>query len=260
MTVEPGRALIGVDELAGAVRGATPPVLLDVRWQVGLPPQRADYLAAHIPGARWCDLDADLADPPGAAGRHPLPDPARLQAAVRRWGIRQDSWIVTYDGAAGVAAARAWWVLRWAGLSRVTVLDGGLAAWQAAGHPIESAEPSPDPGDAVVQPDSVPVLDAGEAAALAAAGRLVDVRAPERFLGEHEPIDPVAGHIPGAVNLPSTGNVDGSGHFLGPEELRRRFAALHQDGTTPTDGAVPIGLYCGSGVTAAHTALALAHA
>jgi thiosulfate/3-mercaptopyruvate sulfurtransferase len=246
-------------------------VLLDVRWQVGKPPLYQDYLAAHIPGARWCDLDADLADPPGPAGRHPLPDPARLQQAVRRWGIGTRSQVVAYDADIGMAAARAWWVLRWAGLPRVQVLDGGLAAWLAAGQPVQAAVPEVTPGDAVVRPGSLPVLTAADALALASRGRLIDVRAAERFRGEQEPIDPVAGHIPGALNLPTTGNVDDAGRFLPAEALRRRFLGLvtGTDGTDTTDAADivdaadttdaehPVGVYCGSGVTAAHAALAL---
>jgi thiosulfate/3-mercaptopyruvate sulfurtransferase len=252
MTVESGRALIGVDELAEALRAGEDLVLLDVRWQVGRPSLYEDYLAAHIPQARWCDLDTDLADPPGARGRHPLPDPARLQQAVRRWGIGADSQVVAYDGDAGVAAARAWWVLRWAGLPRVRVLDGGLAGWLAAGQPVQSTVPEVAPGDAVIRPGSLPELTAEDARRLAARGRLVDVRAPERFRGEQEPIDPVAGHIPGAVNLPTTGNVDAAGRFLPPEALQDRFGELPD-----ADQDDPVGVYCGSGVTAAHTALAL---
>jgi thiosulfate/3-mercaptopyruvate sulfurtransferase len=252
MTVESGRALIGVDELAEALRAGEDLVLLDVRWQVGKPPLYEDYLAGHIPQARWCDLDTDLADPPGARGRHPLPDPARLQGAVRRWGIGVDSQVVAYDGDTGVAAARAWWVLRWAGLPRVRVLDGGLAGWLAAGQPLQATVPEVPPGDAVIRPGSLPELTAEDARRLAAGGRLMDVRAPERFRGEQEPIDPVAGHIPGAVNLPTTGNVDAAGRFLPAEALRNRFGEL-----PAADQDDPVGVYCGSGVTAAHTALAL---
>ena len=256
MTAESSRALITAPELAEALRDDPDLVVLDVRWVIGKPPLYADYLDAHIPGARWCDLDTDLADPPGGGGRHPLPDPARLQQAGRRWGIRDGSRVVAYDGDVGMAAARAWWVLRWAGLRQVQVLDGGLTAWLAAGQPVQSGEPEVAPGDWVIRPGSLPALTAEQALALADRGRLVDVRAAERFRGEHEPIDPVAGHIPGAVNLPATANVDGAGRFLPPEELCRRFDGL-VGGSEPDD---PIGVYCGSGVSAVHTVLALQEA
>lgn len=256
MTVESGRALVTADELAEASREDADLVLLDVRWRIGRPPLYQDYLAGHLPGARWCDLDVDLADPPGPGGRHPLPDPARLQQAVRRWGIGRDSRVVTYDADIGVAAARAWWVLRWAGLPRVQVLDGGLAAWVAAGQPVQTTVPEVMPGDAVISPGSLSALTADTALELAGRGMLVDVRAAERFWGEHEPIDPVAGHIPGALNVPTTGNVDAAGRFLAPDALRRRFGEL-ADRASPDN---PVGVYCGSGVTAAHAALALQEA
>lgn len=252
MTADCSRALIGVTELAEALRAGADLVVLDVRWQVGRPPLYSDYLAAHIPGARWCDLDTDLADPPGRDGRHPLPEPGRLQQAVRRWGIGQASRVVAYDGEIGVAAARAWWVLRWAGLSCVQVLDGGLAAWLAAGQPAQSTVPDVTPGDAVIRPGSLPALTAEQALVAAGHGRLVDVRAAERFRGEQEPIDPVAGHVPGAINLPTTGNVDESGRFLPPDALRRRFGPVAGNGADE-----PAAVYCGSGVTAAHTVLAM---
>jgi len=250
MGAESDRALISVTELADALRAGDDLVLLDVRWRFGEPPLHADYLAGHLPGARWCDLDRDLADPPGPRGRHPLPDPHRLQEAVCRWGIGPESRVVAYDGDLGVAAARAWWVLRWAGLSRVQVLDGGLAGWLAAGEALQQAVPEVAAGTAVVRPGNMAALSAAEAGRLASAGRLVDVRAPERYRGEHEPVDPVAGHIPGAVNLPVAGNVDGAGRLLTADALRKRFAAV-------ADGDGPIGVYCGSGVTAAHTVLAM---
>jgi thiosulfate/3-mercaptopyruvate sulfurtransferase len=252
MSGESGRALVSVSELARLLAGDRPPVLLDVRWQLGGPDQRAAYLAAHIPRAQWCDLDRDLADPPGAGGRHPLPEPGRLQAAMRGWGIGTDSAVVVYDGASSIAAARAWWVLRWAGVRQVQVLDGGFAAWSAADQPTQTEVETPPPGDILVRPGSLPTLDAESAAGWAAAGRLVDVRAPERFRGEQEPIDPVAGHIPGAVNLPTTDNVTSSGQFQPAELLHDRFADLAGD--------QPVGVYCGSGVTAAHTVLAMRQA
>jgi len=229
------------------------PALLDVRWVVGKPALRAEYLAGHIPGAQWCDLDLDLAAPAGAGGRHPLPQPERLQAAVTRWGIGPEQSVVVYDGGSGLAAARAWWVLRWAGLPDVRVLDGGLDAWLASDGELESGERLPAPGTATVRAGQLPTLEPDQVLELAGAGRLVDVRAPERFAGAQEPLDPVAGHIPGAVNRPLTGNFAPSGGLLDPAELRARFADL-------PISAGPLGVYCGSGVTACHTVLALQRA
>ncbi|MDQ1738986.1 MAG: thiosulfate/3-mercaptopyruvate sulfurtransferase [Pseudonocardiales bacterium] len=254
MTDHSLRALISVDELAAAIEQGASLVLLDVRWQVAGPSQYPLYRAGHLLGAHWCDLDADLADPAGARGRHPLPDPDRLEARLRSWGVQPQSEVVVYDQASSVAAARAWWVLRWAGVEQVRVLDGGFEAWTGAGHPIDAEQPRPGAGTVSVRPGSMPVLDAGTAALWAGAGRLFDVRAPERFRGETEPIDPIAGHIPGAINLPTTANVQASGHFLPEPQLRRRFG---EAGAAAAGPDAPVGVYCGSGVTAAHTVLAM---
>lgn len=229
-------------------------VVLDVRFQLGGPPGRPEYEAGHIPGAHYVDLEAELASPAGRGGRHPLPPLDVFTAAMRRAGVSADLEVVTYDGGLGWAAARAWWLLRWAGHSRVRVLDGGLAAWKAAGLPLETKEPAPAQGTFTPVPGSVPVLTADDAAALARRGVLLDARAAERYRGDVEPIDPVAGHIPGAVCAPTTDNTAEDGSLLPPEVLANRFAAL---------GAVPgaeVGVYCGSGVSAAHQALALAAA
>ncbi|WP_435198960.1 sulfurtransferase [Janibacter sp. GS2] len=209
------------------------------------------YAAAHLPGAPFVDLDAVLAGEPGADGRHPLPDPAVLQEGLRAAGVDDDSAVVVYDQASSLAAARAWWVLRWAGLADVRVLDGGLAAWRGAGGAVSAGAVSPTPGSVTVRSCSAPVLTADGAAALTDAGVLVDARAPERFRGEVEPIDPVAGHVPGAVNVPMGHLLTDDGRLRSPDELRERFAAA---GVTSD---VAVGAYCGSGVTAAHTALAL---
>jgi len=231
--------------------GRDEPVVLDVRWRLVGPRGSADYRESHLPGAVYVDLDADLCGPPGAGGRHPLPDPAALQAVLRRAGVSADRPVVVYDLGDGTAAARAWWTLRWAGLTDVAVLDGGWAAWTAAGLPVTAEVPVPKPSDLVVQPGGMPVLDAAAAAAVASDGVLLDVRAPERYRGETEPIDPVAGHIPGAVNLPTGVHLGPGGLLRTAGELRARFeAAGVRDG-------VPVGAYCGSGVTAAHTVLAL---
>jgi thiosulfate/3-mercaptopyruvate sulfurtransferase len=243
--------LIGVDELRRLLEEAAPPSLLDVRWRLGGPPGLEEYQRGHLPGACFVDLDKDLAGPPGP-GRHPLPDAMAFQAAMRRCGVDAGRPVVVYDAADSTSAARAWWMLTYFGHAATRVLDGGLRAWTRAGLPLSTAIDAPPPGDFVATAGWLPVLDAVSAAALAARGVLLDARAEERYRGEMEPIDPVAGHIPGAVSAPTSGNVDSDGHFLEPGELRRRFAEL---------GALPgsaVGAYCGSGVTAAHEVLALA--
>jgi thiosulfate/3-mercaptopyruvate sulfurtransferase len=224
--------------------------VLDVRWEL-TGPRHDDYLAGHIPGAIFVDLDTDLAGPPGAGGRHPLPDADSFTAAMRRAGVSQGCPVVVYDAAGGLAAARAWWLLRYFGHPEVRVLDGGLAAWTAAGYPVQRGPVEPGLGDFKAHPGGMPMLDAAAAAGLARSGVLLDARAGERYRGEQEPLDPVAGHIPGAVNLPTAQNLGESGHFLDPGCLRERF---RQAGAGPD---VEVGVYCGSGVTAAHEVLAL---
>jgi thiosulfate/3-mercaptopyruvate sulfurtransferase len=241
-------ALITVDELAAAL---PQPTLLDVRWTLAGPPGGEQYQRGHIPGAVFVDLDTELAGPAGTGGRHPLPEARGFEAAMRRAGVRGDRPVVVYDAADSIAAARAWWLLRYFGHPDVRVLDGGLAAWVAAGRPVSGEAPAVEPGDFEARSGGMPVVDAVGAAALAQRGVLLDARAPERFRGEREPIDLVAGHIPGAVNAPSASNVDSEGAFLGPRELRERFESLGV-----SDG-VGVGAYCGSGVTAAHEVLAL---
>jgi thiosulfate/3-mercaptopyruvate sulfurtransferase len=272
--------LVDVAALAAVLAQPEPPTLLDVRWRLQGPPGRVDYAAGHLPGAVFVDLDADLCGPPGvggpsgAGGRHPLPDPAALQGVLRRAGVRAGHPVVVYDGGDGMAAARAWWTLRWAGHRAVRVLDGGYPAWLAEGRPVTAEPTEPTPGDITVRPGALPVLDAADAARLAAGdavghraagdaagdqagspdgggGVLIDVRARARYRGETEPIDPVAGHIPGAINVPSTEHVGAGGRLRAPAELAAAFTAAGVRDTAP------VGAYCGSGVTAAHTVLAL---
>ena len=243
--------LVDVTALAFELGLDRPPTVLDVRWRLGGPPGRDDYLAGHLPGAVFADLDRDLAGPPGAGGRHPLPAPSEAERALRRLGVRDDRPVVAYDEADGSVAARAWWVLRWLGHPDVRVLDGGLRAWRAAGLALETGDVEPEPGDLTARPGAMPELDADGAARVARAGRLLDARAAERYRGEVEPVDPVAGRVPGAVSAPSTGNVTDDGHFLPADVLRERYAAV---GVEP---GVAVGAYCGSGVTAAQTVLAL---
>jgi len=243
--------LLSCADLAARLDGSAPPVLLDVRFRLGGPPGRQDYLAGHLPGAVFADVDTDLAAPPGAGGRHPLPEPADLQRVLRVAGVRAGRGVVVYDADNGSTAARAWWLLRWAGQADIAVLDGGYAAWVAQGRPVSTEVPNPSPGDVTVTPGGMPVADADRAAALAEAGALLDARAPERYRGETEPVDPRAGHIPGARNAPFAGHVGADGRWLAPAALAARFAGL---GVTAGE---PVGAYCGSGVTAASVVLAL---
>jgi thiosulfate/3-mercaptopyruvate sulfurtransferase len=252
--VTPASPLMSAERLAELPEAEL--VILDVRWRLGGPPGRADYDAAHIPGAVFVDLDTELADPPGPGGRHPLPDPARLQAVLRRAGVRADTSVVAYDDGNGAVAARAWWLLRWAGMpaSRVAVLDGGWAAWVADGRPTTAEPAQPAAGDVVVRPGAMPVLHADDVAALARSGVLLDARAAPRYRGETEPVDPKAGHIPGARNLPATEITGPDGRVRAPAELAERFAARG------AAGATPVAAYCGSGVNAAALVLAAEHA
>jgi thiosulfate/3-mercaptopyruvate sulfurtransferase len=202
-----------------------------------------------VPGAAYVDLDEDLADPPGAGGRHPLPDEARFESAMRRAGVRGDRPVVVYDDWQGRGAARAWWLLRFHGHRDVRVLDGGWSAWASEGHPVESGQVEVAPGDFTVSlAKAMPVVEAGDVLAVDV---LVDARAAERYAGETEPVDPVAGHIPGAVSVPTTENLDESGRFRSPAQLREAYARVGAD----TAGSVAA--YCGSGVTAAHDVLAM---
>lgn len=252
--------LISATELAAALEAPAPPVVLDVRWRLTTAggaqyDGHADYLAGHVPGAVFVDLDTELAAHPVAPdeGRHPLPAASDLEAAVRRWGVSEDVPVVVYDGEGNLAAARAWWLLRWAGHRDVRLLDGALPAWVAEGRPLETDEVVPAPGSFTVRPGSMPTIDADGAARWPQGdGVLIDARAPERFRGETEPIDPRAGHIPGAVNAPTGGNLDEQGRFRSAAELRARFAALGVSDRSR------VAAYCGSGVTAAHEVAALA--
>ncbi|MFG2339619.1 sulfurtransferase [Streptomyces yangpuensis] len=244
-------AILSVAELRNELAGSRPPVLLDVRWQLGGPDQRPAYEAGHLPGAAYVDLDRELAGPAGSGGRHPLPDAEVFGAAMRRAGVPADAPVVVYDGGQGWAAARAWWLLRWTGHPNVRVLDGGLAAWTAAGGELTAERVIPVEGDFKPTPGALGLLDADAAALRAREGVLLDARAGERYRGEVEPIDPVGGHIPGALSAPTTENVGPDGRFLPADVLRARFEALGA-----SEGA-PVGVYCGSGVSGAHEVLAL---
>lgn len=268
---EESRPLIAPRQLLHLRRSDTPPVLLDVRWALGTGPDRAAFDAAHIPGARFIDLDADLAGPPGAEGRHPLPSADAFAESMRAAGVHTHSTVVVYDAGPATAAARAWWLLRHCGHGDARVLDGGLARWKSEGLPVESTASSPGAGDspapghaATARGDfragAAPIEGAGSVLDLdavlefARTGVLIDSRAPERYRGESEPIDPVAGHIPGAVNRPTTENVREDGTFAEPAELRRGFGELLAESERD---ATAVAAYCGSGITAAHQVLAL---
>lgn len=227
--------------------------VLDVRWRLDRPDGRPEYLAGHIPGAQYVDLDHDLAahgDP--ADGRHPLPLVETLQAAARRWGIDAGDTVVVYDDLKNMSSARAWWLLRFAGVADVRLLDGALRAWIEAGFALETGDATPPaPGSIDLSYGALPTLALDEVGPFADAALLLDARAAERYRGEVEPIDPRAGHVPGAVSAPTTENVGDDGRFRSPDELRSRFRMLGAE-----DG-VSVGVYCGSGVTAAHQAVAL---
>ncbi|ALJ21633.1 sulfurtransferase [Microbacterium sp. No. 7] len=235
-----------LEPLIGTVR------VLDVRYRLDAPDGRAPYLEGHVPTAVYVSLDDELSrhgEP--AEGRHPLPDTESLQAAARRWGLRTGDTVVVYDDWRSIAAARAWWLLTDAGVADVRILDGGLRAWRAAGLPLEPGDVTPEPGDVILSSGALARLDIDEAAAFPERGVLLDVRAPERYRGESEPLDPVAGHIPGARNAPGPENTDAEGRFLDADALRERFASLGIAVDTP------VGVYCGSGLTAAHATVAL---
>jgi thiosulfate/3-mercaptopyruvate sulfurtransferase len=244
---------------AGLAALSPSPVLLDVRWRLGGPPGIEEYRAGHIPGAVFADLDRDLAAPPGKGGRHPLPATGDFQAAMRRLGVSDTRPVVVYDAADSTAAARAWWLLRYFGHRDARVLDGGYRAWIAAGLPSETGSVPGPAGDFTARPGHMPLLDAAAAGALTRTGLLLDARAGERYRGETEPVDPVAGHIPGAVSAPTAENVTPDGAFRSPAELTARFTALGAAPSSAEDATASpaVGVYCGSGVTAAHEVLAL---
>lgn len=250
-------AVISSDELAALLFDPQLRVV-DCRASLQNPAAgREAYAKAHVPGASFADLLDDLSGPivAGQTGRHPLPSIESLVARLQSWGIGAQSQVVVYDDAGGAFAARLWWMLRWLGHDAVAVLDGGFPAWVAEGHPVIDTQAIVPRGDFVARPRDEWLVTARELATPQSTGqKLFDARAPERFRGDVEPIDPVAGHIPGAENLPFAENLR-DGRFRSPAELRARFARALGD--TPPEQAV---VYCGSGVTACHDVLAFAHA
>lgn len=250
------RVLITATELAALIEAGDPLTILDVRWRLDEPDGRTAYVEGHLPGAVYVSLDDELSDHTITnRGRHPLPSGRSLQAAARRWGVREGDVVVVYDDWNRAGSARAWWVLTAAGLGGVRILDGGLSAWRSAGFAVETGPVDRQHGNVTVPHDD---LYAGARPTVTAEGTgavtLLDARAPERFRGDVEPLDPVAGHIPGAKNLPSGTVLADDGTLIGETAL----AGLLSDRGLEGDG--PLGVYCGSGVTAAITIAALAAA
>ena len=257
--------LVAAPDLAAELDSGGPPVLLDVRWRLGEAPGEGAqrYAGGHLPGARFLDFDAVLTQPTGDPrdGRHPLPDLDTLASGLAAVGVRRDTNVVVYDEPGSYAAERAWWVLRWAGV-HVRLLDGGLTAWTRAGMPLQislgggttapaAAPPSAPAAPGTLTAGGLPTVDADGAAAFPGRGLLVDARAAERYRGEVEPMDPVAGHIPGAANVPVAGLFTVDGRLPDAESLRTALGAAGS-------GEAPVAVYCGSGVSATRHVLALA--
>jgi thiosulfate/3-mercaptopyruvate sulfurtransferase len=255
----PGTPLVSAARLHDMLAAADPPVLLDARWALATGADHAGYASGHLPGARFVHMERDLSGAPGLGGRHPLPGLDAFAQAMRRAGVSDGSVVVCYDAGPGLSAARAWWLLRHAGHRQAYVLDGGLAAWTHAGLPLTTeeedagagAEAVVSPGDFTVRPSLAPAIDASDVLLAARDGLLLDARDRDRYLGITEPVDKVAGHIPGAVSAPTAENIGPDGTLRPPAELRNRFTELGVSADRP------VTVYCGSGVTAAHEILAL---
>src|SRR5664280_1302631 len=249
-------SLIQVDELARLLNGpeADRPVVLDVRYRMGTSAGPQEFEEGHVPGASYVGMDTELATirADGLGGRHPMPTVEAFAAAMRPAGVTMSRPVLAYDDWASLPASRVWWMLRHLGFLDVRVLDGGIAAWTVAGQPTDSGPATPGAGDFTPSSTGVgDLLNATDAATYAAGHLLLDARPADRFRGENETIDAVAGHIPGAISSPALANVERHGRFLPVEELARRFHELGaEDGKT-------VGTYCGSGVQATHLALAL---
>lgn len=250
--------LIDVETLAGLCRESEGHqiIIIDCRFSLADPAQgHVQWRDGHIPGACHAHLDDDLSGKvvAGLTGRHPLPDRESLAARFRHWGISHESQVVCYDNDAGAFASRFWWLSRWLGHEACAVLDGGFRAWKNAGEPVTTESSEPTAGDFTIRDSLVQVIGIDEVAR--GDHQLVDAREAARFRGEVEPIDPVAGHIPDAINLPFQANLASDGHWLAAGKLQARFQPLLN-----AAGDKPIAHYCGSGVTAAHNVLAMAHA
>jgi thiosulfate/3-mercaptopyruvate sulfurtransferase len=254
--------LIQVDELRRLLAGpeAGRPVVLDVRYRMGSSTGSQEFGDAHVPGASYVDMDTELATirPDGVGGRHPMPTVETFVAAMRSAGVTAGRPVVAYDDWASLPASRLWWMLRHLGFLDVRVLDGGIAAWTAAGQPTESGPCTPGVGDfSPSGPGIGRLLDAADARRYAARHLLLDARPADRFRGQNETIDAVAGHIPGAVNAPALANVESGGRWLAADAIAARFQELGVADATGTCDARTVGTYCGSGIQATHLALAL---
>jgi thiosulfate/3-mercaptopyruvate sulfurtransferase len=246
-------AFYDVAALPGALAASTPVRLLDVRWRLDRPEGRPAYLSGHLPGAVYVDLERELADPGHPeAGRHPVPSLDDLQSAARRWGLRNGDIVVAYDDNDGVAAARAWWLLRHRGVD-IRVLDGGLQEWARSGELLERGDVAPELGNVTLTQSDAGEASIDDAARAPHLGVLLDVRSPHHYRGGAPAVDPVSGHIPGAINLPTIIHLDSGGRLRSPDEIVGLLASIgHTD--------EPIVVYCSSGIASAHTALALATA
>lgn len=264
MALLPTPPLISAADLAEALGGEAAPVLIDCRYALDDPEAgRQAWLRERIPGAHFADLARDFSGPvrPGHGGRHPMPDPAKVIRRLRGFGVGPDTPVVFYDAQGSAFAARGWWLACHLGHPHARILDGGLGAWSAAGGELDRQPPGPAPTPAPPWPPRAPLLQAVDADTVAALltanadadakadadAALLDARSPERFAGEQEPIDPVAGHIPGARCLPHVGNLQPDGRLLPPAALGERWQGIDADAAI---------CYCGSGVTAAHNVLA----
>ncbi len=252
------RTLVQAEEVAARLDDPRL-AIFDCRCDLMQPQAGAErHAAGHLPRAAFADLNRDLSSAPTAAsGRHPLPAPQDFAAWLRARGVNGDTQVVAYDDATGMFAARLWWMLRWLGHDRVAVLDGGFKRWQSLGLPVVADVPATRAGQFAGRPDGAATVDAEtvQSAAQDGSQRVIDARAAERYRGEVEPIDRVAGHIPGARNHPSSSLLGADGRFLPPDELRRSLLAT-LDGIPPARAIA----YCGSGVTACHVLLAMEHA
>jgi thiosulfate/3-mercaptopyruvate sulfurtransferase len=252
------RTLVRAEELARRLDDPRVRVF-DCRFDLMQPQAGAErYLGSHLPGAVFADLNRDLSSPPTpASGRHPLPDPQVFAAWLRASGVESDSQVVAYDDATGMFASRLWWMLRWLGHAEVAVLDGGFRRWKELGLPLATTVPEVRAGAFTAEPRPELAVD-GDAVLMSAADpqqRVIDARAGERYRGEVEPIDPVAGHVPGARNHPSSSLLGADGLFLPIDELR--VSLLRSLDGVPPERSIA---YCGSGVTACHVLLAMEHA
>lgn len=234
--ITPEELWAGIDDLR----------VCDLRWALTDPQHgRAVYEEAHVPGAVFIDLDEDLAASDGD-GRHPLPGVAEFATTLGSRGIGSSDSVVVYDDAGGTIAARMWWMLRSIGHEQVRLLDGGFRGWVAAGLPVETGNVAVESATYQARSDFTGVVTHDQLAGKT----VIDVRAHDRYTGEREPVDPKAGHIPGAINIPVSENLDASSRFAAPSVLRARYSALDPDAV----------LSCGSGVNACHTAAAMSHA